>query len=73
MNSRSSQHGAYFGFYWQTKEAERQAVYAEADALSSAAIKGGMKKEEAVKLAEHIFSAGWSAGSDDEAFNSNDN
>lgn len=71
MNSRS-EHGAYFGFYWNTDEAERKETYAEADALIAAAIKGGMKKEDAVRAAEHIFSAGWSAGSDDEAYNSSE-
>lgn len=45
MTNRSSQHGAYFGFYWQTDDAERK----------------------------EIFRAGWSAGSDDEAYNSSDN
>ncbi len=73
MSNTSSQHGIYFGFYWQTHEAERAETYAEADALVSAAIKGGMKKEDAVRAAQHIFSAGWSAGSDDEAYNSHDN
>ena len=64
----SPQHGAYFGFYWQTSDAERAEVYAQVDALISAAIKGGMQKEEAVRIAQEIFSAGWSAGSDDEAY-----
>jgi hypothetical protein len=65
--------GAHFGFYWDTDEAERKDVYDWADALIAAAIKGGMKKEDAVKIAERIFSAGWSAGTDDEAYNSSEN
>lgn len=73
MTNRSSQHGANFSFYWKTDDAERAEVYAQADALISAAIKGGMKKEEATRMAEHIFSAGWSAGSDHEAYHSHSN
>ena len=52
--------------------AERQDIYAQADALIDAAVKGGMKKEDAIKAAERIFSAGWSAGVDDEAYNHSD-
>lgn len=74
MYTRStSATGAYFGFFWNTNEAERKEVYDQADALIVAAVKGGMKKEDAVKIAERIFSAGWSAGADDESFNANDN
>lgn len=68
-----SNNGAYFGFFWNTDVTERQDVYNVADILIDAAVKGGMKKEDAVKAAERIFSAGWSAGSDDEAYNSSDN
>lgn len=71
MNSRS-EHGAYFGFYWDTDEVERKDVYDVADRLIAAAIKGGMLKDDAVKAAERIFSAGWSAGGDDEAYNNSD-
>lgn len=74
MHTRStSANGAHFGFFWNTDVAERQDVYDQADALINAAVKGGMKKEDAVRAAERIFSAGWSAGCDDEAFNSSDN
>lgn len=74
MNTRStSTNGAYFGFHWNTDVAERKEVNDKADSLIDAAVKGGMKKEDAVRIAEHIFSAGWSAGSDDEAYNSSEN
>ena len=73
MQTRStSASGAYFGFFWNTDMAERQDIYAQADALIDAAVKGGMKKEDAIKAAERIFSAGWSAGVDDEAYNHSD-
>ncbi len=39
MSTRSPQHGACFGFYWDTDEDERERVYAQADALISAAIR----------------------------------
>jgi len=74
MYTRStSASGAYFGFFWNTEAAERKEVYDQADALIDAAVKGGMKKEDAIKAAERIFSAGWSAGTDDEAYNSSEN
>jgi len=37
MNNRSSQHGAHFGFYWDTDETERKEIYDQADALITAA------------------------------------
>lgn len=74
MHTRStSASGAYFGFFWNTDVVECKDVYDQADALIDAAVKGGMKKEDAIKAAERIFSAGWSAGVDDEAYNSSDN
>ena len=69
MNSKSI-YGAYFGFFWNTDEADRKEAYAKADALIGAAIKGGMKKEDAVAAVEHLFSQGHQDGVCDESFNS---
>lgn len=73
MKNAHSIHGANFSFYWGDSEAERQEIFDTADALISAAIKGGMKKEDAVRAVERVFSAGWYAGSNDEAYNSSEN
>lgn len=68
MMNKTSKHGVYFGFYWQTGEAERAEVYAKADALIDAAISGGMKKQDAVTMVQKIFSAGWTAGESEGSF-----
>lgn len=59
-------------FYWNTHADEVEREQANANALMEAAITGGMSPADAKRAVEQVFLAGWSAGSDDERYISQD-